>query len=373
MSKRRRTPTTENHPKPTTSRLSRRRWLWAVGGLGLGSSLAYSVYRIAEADDNRDDASPPGPAPDGMVWVPGGTFWMGNEDERFPDAQPVHQVTLDGFWMDRTEVTNAQFAKFVDATGYKTVAERKPIYEDVIKQLPPEVEPPTREQLEPNLVPGSLVFTPPDQVTSLNNHLQWWAWVPGASWTHPEGPDSNIDDRMDHPVVHVCFEDANEYARWAGKRLPTEAEWEYASRGGLDRKTFVWGETFRPDGKWMANTWQGQFPSENTGEDGHERTAPVATYPPNGYGLYDMAGNVWEWCADWYRADYYRDSPKRDPKGPDSSLDPAEPHVPKRVQRGGSLLCSDQYCVRYRVGTRGKGAIDSGASHIGFRCVKSAG
>ncbi len=304
---------------------------------------------------------PPGPTPEGMAWVPGGRFWMGSEDEQMNDARPVHMVNLDGFWADRTEVTNAEFARFAEETGYKTVAER-PLNPDDFPGAPAEM-----------LVPGSIVFTPTDQPVPLNNHLVWWRYVPGASWRHPEGPDSGIKGNESHPVVHIAFEDAEAYADWAGKRLPTEAEWEFAARGGLDRKRYTWGDDLLPEGTWQVNNWQGQFPSENTALDGFERTAPVGSYPPNGYGITDMAGNVWEWCADWYRPDAYTSSTGHNPQGPDSSHDPNEPGVPKRVQRGGSFLCSDLYCTRYIPGARGKGAIDSGSNHVGFRCVKSAG
>ncbi len=295
--------------------------------------------------------------PQGMVWVPGGEFWMG--DDMFPDAPP-HRVYVDGFWMDRTEVTNAQFEKFVKQTGYQTVAERKPDPKDF-----PGVP-------EEKLVPGSIVFTPPTEAVPLTEHYRWWQYVPGACWRHPEGPGSSLKGRENHPVVHVCWEDAIAYARWAGKRLPTEAEWEFAARGGLDRKPFVWGDELTPGGKWQANIWQGRFPRENTARDGFPRTAPVASFPANGFGVHDLAGNVWEWCADWYQPEYYKLSPKRNPRGPDSSHDPLEPGIPKRVQRGGSFLCSDEYCVRYRPGGRGKGAVDSGQSHAGFRCVRDA-
>ncbi len=305
---------------------------------------------------NRDD--PPGPAPEGMAWIPGGTFWMGGDDETMPDARPAHLVTVGGFWMDRTEVTNRQFAAFVEATKYVTVAERKPDPKDF-----PGADP-------ADLVPGSLVFSPPDRDVPLDDHLVWWSYVPGASWRHPEGPSSDLEGREDHPVVHVCWEDAVAYAKWAGKRLPTEAEWEFAARGGLDRKRYVWGDELAPGGRWMVNNWQGRFPAQNTQADGFRATAPVATFPPNGFGLHDMAGNVWEWCADWYRPDYYLSSPRHDPKGPTASFDPAEPGMPKRVQRGGSFLCSDLYCVRYLPGARGKGEPMSAASHVGFRCVK---
>lgn len=296
---------------------------------------------------------------EGMVWIPAGSFVMGDPDQSFQDTTPLHRVHVDGFWMDRTEVTNTQFARFVAATGYVTVAERKPDPKDF---------PGAKVD---DLVPGSQVFTPPREDTSLANPYVWWRYVPGASWRHPEGPGSNLVGRQNHPVVHICWYDAIAYAKWAGKRLPTEAEWEYAARGGLDRKRYCWGDELLPGGKWQANIWQGRFPRENTRLDGFAGTAPVASFPPNGYGLHDMAGNVWEWCSDFYRPDYYAVSPERNPQGPDSSFDPVEPNISKRVQRGGSFLCSDSYCVRYRPGTRGKGDMDSGTSHAGFRCVRA--
>jgi len=303
-------------------------------------------------------------APPGMTWIPGGEFAMGSDDPRFPDARPVHTVRVGGFYIDTTEVTNAQFATFVEATGYVTVAERTPGAED-FPDVPAE-----------RLVAGSVVFAPPDEAVPLGNHLQWWSYVQGASWRHPEGPRSTIDGRMDHPVVHVAYEDAEAYARWAGKRLPTEAEWEYAARGGLDGQSFTWGDAFRPGGKFMANTFQGHFPEKNTAEDGFADAAPVASFPPNGYGLYDMAGNVWEWCSDWYHpltykayADYA--GVTVNPQGPraDQSFDPGEPGVAKRVHKGGSFLCTDQYCTRYMPGGRGKGEPMTGTNHLGFRCV----
>ena len=298
----------------------------------------------------------------GMVWVPAGKFWMGADEEEvyFPDAHPRHEVELDGFWIDRTEVTNAQFARFVRATGYVTIAERQPSPVE-FPDVPPE-----------RLKPFSLVFAPPPKDVRVQNDLDWWNVVPGACWRHPEGPGDNLIGREQHPVVHVCWHDAAAYCKWAGKRLPTEAEWEYAARGGLDRKPFCWGDELLPAGKWQANIWQGAFPYDNTKMDGFDRTAPVASFPPNGYGLYDMAGNVWEWCADWYQDDYYQASPRRNPLGPASSYDPREPNLPKRVQRGGSFLCSDTFCSRYRPAGRGKGEVNSAASHIGFRCVRSA-
>ena len=302
-------------------------------------------------------------APAGMVWVPGGEFWMGTEEPSMSDARPLHRVQLDGFWMDRTEVTNADFARFVAATGYVTVAER-PLDPKDFPGVPPEA-----------LVPGSIVFAPPAGEVSLQNHLAWWSYVPGASWRHPEGPKSDVASRDRHPVVHVAWEDAVAYCTWAGKRLPTEAEFERAARGGLDRKKYDWGDELRPGGKPQANTWQGRFPAQNSTEDGFAGTAPVASFPANGFGIHDLAGNVWEWCADWYRPDTYAkdaaaNEVAKNPRGPADSFDPAEPGVPKRVQRGGSYLCSDSYCSRYVPGGRGKGATDSGTTHAGFRCVK---
>ena len=306
-------------------------------------------------------ASAKAPAPANMVWIPGGEFAMGSE--HFPDARPVHRVSVDGFWMDVTEVTNADWKRFVDATGYVTVAERVPRAEDYPGAKPE------------NLVAGSVVFAPPSGPVPLDNHLRWWSYVAGASWRHPEGPDSSIDGRMDHPVVQVAWEDVLAYAKWAGKRLPTEAEWEFAARGGLDGKDYTWGDDFRPGGKYMANTFQGHFPDKNTGEDGFLATAPVKAFKPNGYGLYGMAGNVWEWVTDWYRPDYYARLAEaggvaHEPKGPPDSMDPSQPGVAKRVQKGGSFLCTDQYCARYMPGGRGKGEPDTGTNHTGFRCVR---
>jgi formylglycine-generating enzyme required for sulfatase activity len=298
-----------------------------------------------------------------MVWIPGGAFWMGCEDCQMPDALPLHEVTVDGFWIDETPVTNAQFEKFVEATGYKTIAERDP-------------DPKGFPGADPNLLaPGSAVFFSPEHDVPLNDPLQWWRYVPGANWRHPEGRDSTIKGREDHPVVHVAWDDAAAYAKWAGKRLPTEAEFEYAARGGVDRQLFAWGNELRPGGRWAANVWQGSFPTKNTNEDGYERTSPVKAFPPNGFGLYDVGGNVWQWCSDWYRPDYFQtlaDRITRNPQGPPDSLDPQEPDIPKRVLKGGSFLCSDHYCVRYLAGSRGKGAADTGASNVGFRLVRSA-
>jgi formylglycine-generating enzyme len=293
----------------------------------------------------------------GMVQIPSGHFSMGSRDGQ-PDEQPIHEVSVEGFWMDATEVTNEQFDQFVRATRYVTVAERKPDAKD-FPGAPPEM-----------LVPGSICFNPPREPVSLENHYVWWKWTPGANWRHPEGPGSDIRGREKHPVVHIAWPDAVAYSQWAGKRLPTEAEWEWAARGGSEVWPTKESDMTLTNG-WRANIWQGDFPALNSTADGFRITAPVASYAPNGYGLYDMAGNVWEWCADWYRPDYYAQSPKEGPVGPDTSFDPNEPQTPKKVQRGGSFLCSDAYCKGYRPSARGKGALDTGLSHLGFRCARS--
>ncbi len=295
-----------------------------------------------------------------MVWIPGGSFQMGTSDPMFPDAQPLHKVILKGFLMDEHEVTNAEFEKFIKATNYTTVAERK---------LNPADYPGVPSE---SLIPGSGVFTPPDKSVSLDNALQWWQYVIGASWRHPFGPNSSVNGQENNPVVHVCYEDALAYAKWAGKRLPTEAEWEYAAQGGRAIQKYYWGNERKPDGKWVANIYQGDFPYKNTSEDGFAGIAPVKSFPANPYGLYDMEGNVWEWSNDFYRPDYYKQSPTHNPQGPKDSYDPDEPGIVKRVQRGGSFLCSDQYCIRYRPGSRGKGEVSSGSSNLGFRCVKDS-
>jgi formylglycine-generating enzyme required for sulfatase activity len=307
-----------------------------------------------------------------MVWIPGGEFSMGSDARGealcdLPgvtrDAQPIHRVYVDGFWMDRTEVTNAQFARFVEATGYVTLAERTPTREE-FPTAPPE-----------NLVAGSTVFTPTREAVPLDDHFQWWRYETGASWRHPEGPAGDLTGREDHPVLHVAYDDAAAYAAWAGKRLPTEAEWEFAARGGLTGKLYAWGDDISPGGVWMANIYQGLFPVRDEGADRFAGVAPVGQYAPNGYGLHDMSGNVWEWVSDWYRPDTYARAAvaggvARNPQGPGSPFDPAEPSERKRVHRGGSFLCSDRYCTRYLVGTRGKGEVSTGSNHLGFRCVK---
>ncbi len=300
----------------------------------------------------------------GMAWIPGGAFRMGSE-RFYVEERPVHEVTVDGFWMDCHEVTNEEFARFVAETGYVTLAERPPNPED-FPGAPPE-----------NLVAGSMVFQKPSGPVDLRNYANWWEWVPGASWRHPLGPDTSIEGLGQHPVVHVAFEDVEAYARWAQKDLATEAEWEFAARGGLAGATFPWGNEEFPDGKAMVNSWQGDFPWQNLLTDGHEGTSPVGSFPPNGYGLYDMAGNVWEWTSDWY-----------EPRGPGtksccmSSVNPRiatpeksyNPHqlqfpIPRRVVKGGSFLCAPNYCFRYRPAARQAQMIDTSMCHIGFRCV----
>ena len=323
----------------------------------------------------------PADAPAGMVWIPAGTFTMGSTDPLArPDESPRHRVTLRGFWIDVTEVTNAQFRAFVEATGYKTVAERPVDWEELKKQVPAGTPKPPDEML----APGSLVFTQPAAYQPADDYFNWWAWTAGASWRHPQGPASSIDGRDDHPVVHIAYEDALAYCAWAGKRLPTEAEWEYAARGGLEGKVNAWGDESVDPGAgkpWRCNIWQGEFPRRNVAFDGFVRSAPVRTYPPNGFGLFDTAGNVWEWCADLYADNAYAERVRglapgaavTDPKGPSKSRDPRNPHAPEsRVHRGGSFLCNDSYCASYRPSARMAASPDTALEHLGFRCVKDA-
>lgn len=360
---------THKHPRssatpPATPGPSRAwsRWLF-YGLLGLAAfGAAYGLTLLS----NR----PPGPPP-GMVLIPGGQFIMGTAGQNaIRNEQPAHQVRVGSFYMDETEVTNAQFRAFIQATGYVTTAEKAPDWEEMKKQLPPGTPKPPPEKL----VPGALVFTPPSGPAARNDVARWWSWTPGACWKHPEGPSSDLSGRDHHPVVLVSWDDATAYAKWAGKRLPTEAEWEYACRGGLAGKRFPWGDEApgETDGT-KANIWQGDFPHRNTKVDGWERTAPVKSYPPNGYGLYDMGGNVWEWCSDWYRADAYagRSGVTVNPQGPDTFWDPDEPLAPKRVTRGGSFLCHVNTCESYRPAARRGTEVETGMSHIGFRCVIS--
>ncbi|WP_225871094.1 formylglycine-generating enzyme family protein [Pedobacter frigiditerrae] len=304
----------------------------------------------------------------GMAWIPDGEFMMGASDQGGRlDEKPRHAVRLTGFWMDVTEVTNKQFAAFVKATGYITTAEKVPDWEDMKKQLPLGTPKPP----DSVLVAASLVFVSPRNRVDLNNPGNWWTWKKGADWKHPQGPNSSIIGKEDFPVVHVSWNDASAYAKWAGKRLPTEAEWEYAARGGLKDALYPWGNEGVEVGKPKANTWQGSFPNLNTNWDNFRGLAATRSFSKNGYGLYDMAGNVWEWCSDWYSADYHDNSgkPVVNPRGPGSSLDPMEPQIPKKVVRGGSFLCNESYCEGYRVSSRMKSSMDTGLENTGFRCV----
>ena len=309
---------------------------------------------------------------EGMVQIPAGEFMMGASDnEGRSDEYPQHPVKLNSFWMDATEVTNAQFRKFVDATGYITTAEIKPDWEEIKKQLPAGTPKPD----ESLLVTASLVFTPTSSAVDLYDASQWWSWTQGANWKHPQGPASSIKGKDNYPVVHISWDDANAYAKWAGKRLPTEAEWEFAARGGLVDKKYFWGDGDPEKGKPKANIWQGKFPYLNTAIDKFKGAAPVKSFAANKFGLYDMAGNVWEWCSDWYTPEYYKELGSGlsiNPQGSARSYDPMEPTVPKRVVRGGSFLCNASYCKGYRVTARMKSSPDTGLEHTGFRCVADA-
>ncbi len=324
----------------------------------------------------------PAERPEGMVWVPGGIFRMGTEtplletdpnpDRIKQDEFPPHDVELDGFWMDETPVTNRQFAKFVEQTGYKTFAERELTKQDF------ELRGVDVSHFKQNVIPpGSMCFNNAFDRSHLAKSIpgwehQVWKIVDGADWRHPDGPESTIEDRMDHPVVHVAWEDAEAYLRWAGKRLPTEAEFEYASRSGGKNLKYPWGDELTPGNRYLANFWQGEFPTERLNEDGYLTTSPVKAFPPNELGLYDLAGNVWEWCSDLYAADYYQHSPRRNPKGPQVSFDPLNPGAVSRVQRGGSFLCNFNNCTGYRTQARGRGDVASSSYHNGFRGVVDA-
>jgi formylglycine-generating enzyme len=313
-------------------------------------------------------------APPGMVLIPGGEFTMGTDRQiGWADEKPAHRVRVEPFWIDETDVTNAQFRAFVDATAYVTTAEKPVDVAEILRQSPPGTPAPPPEKL----VPGSLVFHPTDgPVKDLRDFSQWWCWTPGANWRHPEGPASSIEGRENHPVVHVSWDDAVAYAKWASKRLPTEAEWEFAARGSLDNQPYVWGDDAPSDTNIHANIWQGEFPTKNTAQDGYVGTSPVRAFEPNGYGLYDMSGNVWQWCSDWYQVDLYRQRATQNvtlnPQGPEKSFDPRQPYSPLRVQKGGSFLCNDSYCSRYRPSARHGCSPDTGMSHIGFRCARTA-
>jgi sulfatase modifying factor 1 len=302
------------------------------------------------------------PTPD-MVWIPGGSFAMGSNDH-YPEEAPVHDVTVDGFWMDKYPVTNGQFRRFVEATGHVTVAERQPNPVDY---------PGAKPEL---LVPASIVFRKAKHPVDLRNHYNWWTYVPGADWRHPEGPGSSLKDRARHPVLHVAYDDAVAYASWVGKALPTEAEWEFAARGALEGAVYAWGDEFAPRGRQMANTWQGAFPWENLVIDGYEGTAPVGQFPPNGYGLCDMIGNVWEWTTDWYEDRHdgaHSCCPSVNPRGGERerSYDPSTPEVriPRKVIKGGSYLCAPNYCRRYRPAARMAQAVDTSTCHLGIRLI----
>lgn len=305
-----------------------------------------------------------------MVWIPGGTFEMGADNAQAArDEYPKHTVTVDGFWMDATEVTNKEFAEFVKATGYVTTAERPVDWDEIKVQLPPG----TPKPHDSLLLPSSLVFRPSKGEVDLADYTQWWEWKRGVDWKHPQGPGSSIEGKDNYPVVQVSWDDAVAYCKWAGKRLPTEAEWEYAARGGLKNNIYSWGNVFEENGKPKANYWQGQFPYQNDALDKFANAAPVKSFKPNGYGLYDIAGNVWEWCSDYYRSDYYASVAKvisKNPTGPADSYDYEDPIPVKRVTRGGSFLCNESYCSGYRVARRMKNTQDSAMEHQGFRCVK---
>ena len=313
----------------------------------------------------------PTDGPPGMVWIPGGQFNMGalsDDKQARTDERPSHPVQVEGFWMDITEVTNSEFKKFVVATGYITTAEKKPEWEELKKQLPPGTPKPP----DSVFVAASMVFTPVE-TDNLVDWSQWWNWVSGANWRHPQGPSSNINTKQDHPVVQVSWDDAQAYLKWAGKRLPTEAEWEFAARGGLLNKLYPWGDDSNITE--CGNTWQGKFPTTNSQQDGYFTTAPVGSYRPNGYGLYDIAGNVWEWTSDWYNVTYYDECYKaglvKNPQGPAEPFDPSQPYSPQRVQRGGSFLCNESYCSSYRASARMHASPDTGQDHAGFRGVMS--
>ncbi len=353
----------QRHPEDTSQPAT------SVNALTLTSCHAPVPTRSAGVPAQIKPVEPGQASHAGMVAIPAGTYSMGaNTNQGRPDEYPKHTVHVDAFWMDATEVTNAEFARFVKATGHVTTAERKPDWEQLRQQLPPGTPRPDDKLL----VASSLVFVAPKQAVSLTDYSQWWQWVSGADWRHPEGPGSSIVGKDQHPVVQISWDDAVAYASWAGKRLPTEAEWEWAARGGLQNAVYPWGNEPVDAGKPKANSWQGQFPTRNTKQDGFYGTAPARSFAPNGYGLYDMAGNVWEWCADWYRPDYYQTQTGviNNPKGPATSYDPQEPTVPKRVQRGGSFLCNETYCSSYRSSARMKSSPDTGLSHAGFRCVQ---
>lgn len=360
----------------------------ALAGLAVLAGASYATWRATQP------AVPAAPrvivgdgviGPKDMVWVPGGEFQMGSDHKLSqPNERPAHRARVRGFWMDRHHVTNGEFRAFVEATGYKTTAERKPDWETIKVQVPPGTPRPPDDLL----VPGGMVFVGTDRPVPLDNFAAWWRFVPGADWRHPDGPGSSIEGMDKHPVVQVSYEDALAYAKWAGKRLPTEAEWEFAARGGLEQATFAWGDDFAPKGQQMANVWQGQQPQPfpvvgpvvSPKAGGAVGTSPAGTFPANGYGLYDMTGNAWQWVADWYRADEFQRVAQAsglsdNPQGPADSFDPddgsgAPAHAPRRVTRGGSFLCNVDYCLSYRPSARRGTDPFTSMSHLGFRLVK---
>jgi formylglycine-generating enzyme required for sulfatase activity len=367
-----------NSTKPMTKRL----YLLIAASISMCGLLLAAVLVPMGSDAAVQPAlvtREPAPAPAGMVWVPGGTFTMGsdvylsagdpNPDRIKADETPAHVVELDGFWMDATPVTNRQFQEFVEQTGYVTFAERQLTKADFASRGADTTAFPSGI-----INPGSMCFNPKfDRQQLVMEGPGWehqvWMIVDGADWRHPDGPQSTIDGKLDHPVVHVAWEDAQAYCKWAGKRLPTEAEFEYAAKDGGKPIKYPWGNELAPSGALMANYWQGEFPLVRQNEDGFLTTSPVKSFPPNSLGLYDMAGNVWEWCQDLYHADYYSVSPRKNPKGPDTSFDPQMPGTLKRVQRGGSFLCNFNNCTGYRTCSRGRGDVASSSYHNGFRCV----
>lgn len=304
-----------------------------------------------------------------MVYIPDGSFEMGGKSKQAEaDEFPRRRIKVSAFLLDKTEVTNRQFLTFINATGYVTIAERPIVWEELSKDLPPGIPKPP----DSLLLPGSLIFKEADASINPTNYWDWWEWKVGASWRNPEGPGSSIESKMDHPVVHIAYDDALAYANWAGKRLPTEAEWEWASMGGIEDAVYPWGNSSVEEANDKANFWQGVFPLKNYETDGFYGTSPVMSFPPNGYGLYDMAGNVWELCQDKYHRDAYSlDSDLVDPLGPSKSFDPRDPYAEKYVTRGGSFLCNDSYCSGYRTSRRMSTSGDSGLSHTGFRCARS--
>jgi sulfatase modifying factor 1 len=330
----------------------------------VGNPTSLESPATAELDQKQESLS------QSLVLIPGGLFQMGATDEQGrPDEYPLHWVKVSSFYMSKHEITNAQFREFVDATGYVTIAEQDVDWEEMKKQVPPGTPKPDESLLKA----GSLIFSPPSHAVDLRDFTQWWSWKTGADWKHPQGPGSTIVGKDDHPVVQVCWFDAVAYCEWAGVRLPTEAEWEWAARSGKQEVIYAWGNEHVNSGDHKANSWQGHFPDNNTSQDGFEATAPVGSFEPNEFGLYDMSGNVWEWCSDWYRADEYQkwnNDTLVNPQGPSESWDPRDPYGQKRSQRGGSYLCNEEYCSSYRVSARMPGSNDTGMPHVGFRVVK---